>query len=106
MGSDPERVVLDGVLSIRTVQAIRIKLLQALTEHPALTIDCDAAETVDLGFIQLLLAARLSAARLNKPFTLAAPASGALRATLLQGGLLPSEDGPETATDGFWTGAA
>ena len=71
---EPARVQLDGALTVRTIASARAKLLAALADHPAVLVDCGAAESVDLTLIQLLLAARLSARQAGKPFSLAAPA--------------------------------
>jgi len=98
---EPARVQLDGALTVRTIASVRAKLLAALVDHPAVLVDCGAVESVDLTLIQLLLAARLSARKGGKPFSLAAPANGALRAALEQGGFLPP-----TGADPFWSGAA
>lgn len=96
---DAARVVLDGILGIRTIATLRETLRAALAEHPSVSIDCAAAESIDLSFIQLLLAARRSARQAGRPFVLSAPADGALRATLEQGGFLPAVD-----ADPFWSG--
>ena len=98
---DPQRVSLDGVVTVRTIANARTKLLEALAEHSAVLVDCGAAETVDLTAIQLLLAARLSARRAGKDLSLTAPAGGALLAALEQGGFLPS-----SGADPFWSGGA
>jgi anti-anti-sigma regulatory factor len=93
------RVLLDGVLTVRTIAAAKQKLLRALAEQPAVQVDCTAAESADLSLIQLLLAARLSARQAGKPFALTAPACGVLREALEQGGFLPP-----TGADPFWNG--
>jgi anti-anti-sigma regulatory factor len=98
---EPARVKLDGALTVRTIANARASLLAALADHPGVLVDCGAVESVDLTFIQLLLATRLSAHQAGKPFSLAAPATGALRAALEQGGFLPS-----SGADPFWAGAA
>ena len=89
------------MLTVRTIAGIRPVLLQALRDQPAVRLDCSAAESVDLSFIQLLLAARRSAQQSGRSFSLAAPAAGALRAALEQGGFLPVG-----GADPFWSGAA
>jgi len=96
---DQPRVLFDGARTVRTVANARASLLEALADHSALLVDCDAADTVDLTFIQLLLAARLSAQQAGKRLALAAPASGALLAALGQGGFLPP-----SGADPFWSG--
>jgi anti-anti-sigma regulatory factor len=101
----PARVVLDGALNIRTIETVHGKLLAALAEHASVHIDCTAAETVDLSVIQILFAARQSALRAGKQLTLAAPAGGALRIALEQGGFPPSGNA-EQGDDPFWSGTA
>ena len=95
----PAGVMLDGVLTVRTAATVRSALIEALTEHQAVEVDCSAAETIDLSLIQILLAARLSARQQGKQLTLAAPAAGVLRAVLERGGLLPP-----SGADPFWSG--
>ena len=92
-------MTLDGALTVRTVATVRATLLEALTQHQSVQVDCSAAESVDLSLIQLLLSARLTAQQAGKQLLLASPASGALLAALHQGGfLLP------TGADAFWSG--
>lgn len=97
-----ERVFLDGALTIREIDAVRGRLAAALSASASVEVDCSAAVEVDLSLIQLLIAARRSAAEAGKHMTMAQPADGALRAALIQGGFLPAE-GPEA---GFWVGPA
>lgn len=99
MASQPARIVLADVLTVRTIAAAHAALLQALTEHPVVHADCSVAEAVDLSLIQLLLAARTSARQAGRKFALAAPASGPLLTALQQGGFLPP-----SGTDPFWSG--
>ena len=100
MAEEPARVVLEGALTVRTIATAHSTLLQALNQYPTVLVDCSTADTVDLGLIQLLLAACISAHLAGKQLGLAAPASGALLAALHQGGFLPS-----SGTDPFWSGA-
>jgi anti-anti-sigma regulatory factor len=95
-------VSFDGVLSVRGIEAARQRLLDALSRQPAVAVDCSAAEAVDLSFIQLLLAARLSAERAGKRLALVGPAP-ALQAALLQAGFPAA--GTEAA-DPWWAEAA
>jgi ABC-type transporter Mla MlaB component len=94
-------LVLEGALTVRTIAGIRASLLDAMSSHDAVQVDCAAAASVDLSFIQLLLAARRSAQQAGKQLTLAAPADGALLAALEQGAFLPPG-----AADPFWSGQA
>ena len=61
MQTDPTRLAFNGVLGIRTIEAMHATVKQTLADHAAIQLDCSAAESVDLSFIQLLLAAKLSA---------------------------------------------
>jgi hypothetical protein len=82
---------------VRCIEAAHADLVAALRRHPVVTVDCTAVTDVDLSLIQLLLAARASAALAGKAVRLAGPAQGALHTALLAGGFLP--DTPERA---FW----
>lgn len=95
------RLVLEGPLTVRTIASIRDSLLDAMASHDAVELDCAAAVSVDLSFVQLLLAARRSARQGGKQLRLAAPAEGVLRAALEQGAFLPPG-----GTDPFWSGRA
>ena len=97
--SDARRLPLDGALTVRTIGTTRDAVLDALAKHAAIEIDCTCADTIDLSLIQLLLAARRSAQAAGKRLTLVAPADGALRHALEQGGFLPAE-----GADPFWSG--
>jgi len=101
MQADMASLPLDGPLTVRTIKTVHDTLLKALAGNHAVQVDCTAADSVDLSFIQLLLAARRSAHEAGKQLTLAAPASGALLAALEQGGFLP-----HARPDPFWSGAA
>jgi ABC-type transporter Mla MlaB component len=96
------RVVLDGALTLRTIDGTHAALRQALSKHASIEIDCAAASDIDLGVIQLLLAARKSAAASGKSLTLSAPADGALRAALVRGGFLPDSPDSLATADPFW----
>jgi anti-anti-sigma regulatory factor len=98
----PARVVLDGGLTIRSIDAVRTRLAAALSEHAAIEVDCSAAIEVDLCLIQLLVAARHSAEQAGRQLILAQPADGALRTALVQGGFLPAEGSTEEAGAAFW----
>jgi ABC-type transporter Mla MlaB component len=104
--SVPERVILDGMLTIRGIDAVRSRLAATLSEHSAIEVDCSAAVEVDLSLIQLLIAAHRSAEQAGQRLTLAQPADGALRAALIQGGFLPSEGSSDSPEAALWLGPA
>jgi ABC-type transporter Mla MlaB component len=95
-------IVLDGVLTIRTTDEARARLTDALARAPTVSVDCSAATEVDVSLIQLLLAARRSAARNGGQLILAQPADGALLATLLRGGFIAAGGPSRGADDDFW----
>jgi len=107
------QLVLDGVLTMRTVETVRATLRAAIEpavspEQPTiapsslapsgLAIDCSAATEIDLTFIQLLIAARVSTCTAGPRLSLAPHPDGILLDTLTRGGfrLVPEADG------GFW----
>ncbi len=101
-----ERFVLDGSLTLRTIETTRAQLLEMMQRHASLEIDCSAATEIDLSFIQLLLAARASAQSAGKTLALAQPAAGTLRDALERGGFLGAVPGQATADEAFWLKAA
>ena len=103
---EAERFVLNGALTLRTIEATRAKLLEMMDRHQSLEIDCSAATEIDLSFIQLLLSARTSAQSAGKTIALAQPASGALSDVLQRGGFLGAVPGQGAADEAFWLKAA
>jgi ABC-type transporter Mla MlaB component len=95
-------LALDGAQTVRTIDAAHRDLVAALAEHATVTVDCSAVTEVDLSLIQLLLAARASARLAGKTLGLTAPANAALRAALVQGGLLAGEPGATGPEAEFW----
>src|SRR5262249_24391606 len=97
-----DRLVLTGSLTVREIQLVHARLAAALHQYPSVTIDCTAATAVDRSFIQLVLAARKSAAGAGKTITLARPADGALGNALALAGLIASGDGAPVPGQEFW----
>jgi hypothetical protein len=112
------QLVLDGALTMRTIETIRATLNAAI-EPPSgtapaeiapaeiapsgITIDCSAATEIDLTFIQLLVAARISARTAGLTINFAPCPDGVLLETLTRGGFRVV---PENGA-GFWfTGEA
>jgi ABC-type transporter Mla MlaB component len=96
------RLVLDGTLTIRTIEEAHSRLIEAMHDDTRLEIDCSAADDVDVSFIQLLLAARASARKRGRSVALAAPASGALLDALTRGGFLAAAGNLPAEDDAFW----
>jgi hypothetical protein len=106
------RLVLEGALTMRTADTVRATLRQALDEPPAaataggsiagVLIDCTTATEIDLTFIQLLIACRISADAMNKSLALAAAPDGALLDTLTRGGFQAVCDGGTGKVPAYW----
>lgn len=92
------KLALHGDVTLRHLEPVRAKLLELLERHAEISVDCDAISRVDLGLIQLLLAARKSAQAAGKTLTLARPATGALRNALSRGGFI----GAASEQNAFW----
>jgi ABC-type transporter Mla MlaB component len=102
-----EKLLLHGAMTLREADAVRSRLLEAMSMHDTVEIDCSAVTGADVSFIQCLIAARRTAAASGKRLSLAAPAQGALLDALVRGGFLfssPNGAGPgePTSTDSFW----
>src|SRR5436305_247912 len=94
---DTNRLTLVGALTVRNIEQIRTRLLQAMRRHRVVVVDCALATGVDLSFLQLVLAARKSAAAAGKTVALADRASGVLCDGLLEAGLLSPAGSPPAA---------
>jgi hypothetical protein len=103
-------IVFEGALTMRTVDTVHATLREAieLPSPPAgisiasISIDCAAATEIDLTFIQLLIATRVSAYRLDKAVNLAAAPDGALLDTLTRGGFQVVRESGAGTNPGFW----
>ncbi len=69
--SEPRTLTLGPDCTIRTIRALRDDLTAALSDTPALTLDCAGVERADVTFIQLVLAAAKTAGRQGKSLALA-----------------------------------
>ncbi len=100
--NDANRLMLVGELTVKNIDQIRTRLLQAIRRNQAVSIDCTLASEIDLSFMQLVLSARKSANAAGKTVVLSRPAYGMLHERLLQAGLLGLADMPPTADQAFW----
>ncbi|MDQ2078549.1 STAS domain-containing protein [Xanthobacteraceae bacterium Astr-EGSB] len=98
----PAGVAMPAALTIREAEKIQSQLLQAVREQENIVVDCSAATDVDLSFVQLVLAARKSAAALGKKLSVIPPASSVLSDVLWRAGILPSASDPPPAEQSFW----
>jgi anti-anti-sigma regulatory factor len=93
-------IVLDGEQGMRTVNALREQLLQAIAPGISTTLDLSGITGADLGFVQLVESARRHAVALGGDLCLAGPPPAALRDVLLLAGFADSAAHP------FWQNGA
>lgn len=95
----PQQTVLQlaGDIGIRSAEAVRGRLLEALRPGGDVIVDCTGATDPDLTTLQLIAAARRAAEGAGHRLTLRPPVAGALLAVADAAGLL-------AADEGFWTG--
>ncbi len=84
--TDSASIALTGAQTIATMAITRQLLLNALSQHAELRIDCTAIIEADLTLLQLLLAARLSAERHGKRLSLVGARHGGLGTVLVDSG--------------------
>jgi anti-anti-sigma regulatory factor len=99
MAADTNTIACDGTLTIARAEELRETLLSALDQGCDVLVDCSGAAEVDLSFLQLLLAARSSAARRGVALKVSASGNQPLLASLRASGLW---DG--VSVDEFWVG--
>jgi anti-anti-sigma regulatory factor len=94
-------VTLSGVIDIRSIDNSFMKIKQAADEGHSLEINLADVTDIDLTFLQLIEAARRSAAQAGAGIRLSRPADGIVLETLRRGGFLNS---PEDERTRFWLG--
>jgi ABC-type transporter Mla MlaB component len=97
-------VALSGDLGIRNVAELLTQLRTALSEHRSITLDCSGLTGADIATVQMLVAARKTAAAEGRALQLRYPPGVPLAALLTQIGFLTTAGAPKTPHDGFWTG--
>ncbi len=70
-------------------------MMQALSDHASVILDCAGATEIDVAFVQILIAASRTAAKSNKRIELKRPPDGPLPEALRRCGFPPP---PATAT--------
>ncbi len=86
------RLVFSGPQTIRVAGPVRETLREAITEHPSVRIDCADVTEADLTFIQLLIAARLTAHDAGRQVAFHAAPAGAVLAAVTAAGLSVGPD--------------
>lgn len=98
---DVSVLVFDGALTVRNAAAQAVRLRNVLADGRVVALDLSGITDIDLSFIQLVLAARRSAAATGGAVTLAAPAEGLLKDVLKRAGLIA--DGEQFSDEtAFW----
>lgn len=92
-------ILLDGSVTVRTIDALRASIIDAFGQEEVIEIDASAVAEVDLSLVQLIEAARAHAAQENKTIRLTAPANDALVGLLRRAGSLSE---PTTEDIDFW----
>jgi anti-anti-sigma regulatory factor len=84
-GSEETSVTLTcgGALTLGSVDVHRAELLAALERGGDVVVDCSAATDVDLSFLQLLIAGRISAGRRGRSLNLNCSADSPVRSALV-----------------------
>ena len=54
MPTPPFTLVFTGSLTVSQSEAVQASLLEALTEHASVEIDCSDVEDIDISFLQIL----------------------------------------------------
>lgn len=100
MGAEDWPVVaFSGVVDLRAIEPAFDRIKQAAGSGVPFVIDCAGIEEADLTFLQLVEAARCSAARAGTQIALRQPAAGAVLEILQRAGFLA--DPPDERTR-FW----
>lgn len=93
----------EGVLSLVEAATIKNSLLAALAnDATTIEVDCAQATEVDVSFLQIVLAARRTAAIRGKSIVLSAPPSGALLDALQRSGIVSTTEARGSPDDPFW----
>ncbi|MDO9710933.1 STAS domain-containing protein [Paracraurococcus lichenis] len=95
------RLVLESELTIRHAETLHARLCEALAAGQGIEIDCRKAPQADLCFVQMLLAARRSAAASGKTCRMVQPLPPSLTQVLLQAGIL-HDDGSFADPSSSW----
>ena len=94
---------LSGAVTIREGEALKNELLATLKPGARVDVDLAAIEEADLGIVQLLLAADISAAKAGAGLRVLRPLPDAIQQTLARCGFPSKLVGPLDPTANIWT---
>ena len=83
-------ITLEGVQTLGTAAGLRSTILQAIADRRTLTIDAGTADTVDIGTLQVLIAAQKSAAAQGQSLSILADANSPVVKMMRATGFLDS----------------
>lgn len=92
-------VFIDGDVSIGNSESIKGEMMTALSQGKTVQVDCHSATVTDIAFVQLLLAARLTAERRGCALHVIPPNDGSLREIARRSGVISETDALGTS---FW----
>lgn len=93
-------VDLSGSLVVRSAKTVHESVLAGFKQSGPVELQISDVTEADLSFVQIVEAARRSAAAAGREIRLSKPADGALRDVLELGGFLAPDDADRLA---FWT---
>jgi ABC-type transporter Mla MlaB component len=94
-------IQLPATATLSTAEDLHRGIMEVLQQSETVEVDCSDVVEADLSLVQLLVAARRTAAASGKSLRLAAPAAGVVRDMLVRGGFVESCGGE---LEEFWTG--
>ncbi|WP_052710441.1 STAS domain-containing protein [Azospirillum thiophilum] len=100
---DAATVECSGSMTLSVIEAVRDRLQDALGSTTHVEVDCRGLTDADVCFIQLLLSARVAAARRGIVLRMSQPLGAPLRDVLERGGFV-DKSGAIRPDDDFWIG--
>ena len=91
-----------NAIAVPEIRETAIALSPLFESGEAVTIDLSEAREIDVSGLQLLIAARRSAARLNTQLSILADRGGALEQALVRAGFLDADGEPRNADEQAW----
>jgi anti-anti-sigma regulatory factor len=101
--TEGEALRLSGAVTIREGEALKNDLLARLKPGARVDVDLAAVEDADLGIVQLLLAADISAAKTGAGLRVLRPLPDAIQQLLARCGFPSELVGPLDPTANIWT---
>lgn len=97
-----QRVLLEGSLSLRQAQDVQKRLSDAIATVDSIEVDLNGIADIDVSLVQLLLAARKSAARRGKMLAFVNMPHRLAEGFLTRAGLLGPDGSARSPNEEFW----